>query len=200
MFNIMYEKDKIKPEFCPTMKICEAEEARKLVDFERLKKIVSPLNDDIKSTVNANYNGTALTVIGYMKPLNEKLYEDKYMSYIRIYLISAKNYQHIYIQHYPEKKYDIVIFLTKQDLDGNSIEDPIEQIKGCIKVDGFLKEELNDFKDPFTRRVRREFQEQLSVSSRQRMHLFSANFFPGDKKQEDKPVKKKRGRKKKSAD
>ena len=176
MFDILHEKDRENPKYCPKMKVCGASEAKKLVSWRKLKKIVETTEDGDDTTSNANENGNAMVVVGYMKPLNEEKYQDKYMSYMRVYVMNTKGTQHIYVQHRPEKKYDLILFLTEKTLEGEPIEDIKEQVKGCIKVNGVLKEEYTDWTDSFTRRVRREFQEQLSVSSRKRIHFYSAGF------------------------
>jgi hypothetical protein len=116
-------------------------------------------------------------VLGYYKATKE----DADGFFVKYAVIDTK--EHIYLQRH--KDYDLLIFMTNHDLDGNEIE---ESFKGVIKIDGHAKEEFRE-QTAHDRKVWGGIAQQVLNRPDKGMRVFSLSF----------PEKKKNTKKKKNA-
>lgn len=144
---------------------------------------------------NINNYGKATVVLGYWTYYKPKDARERKESpfrklYQQAYVLQSKEEQEIFIQNFPDKKYAVIVLFTRQDLNGDPILDPEKQIKGCIKVDGYVVEETMG--TTISRYRWNALAENLAIQNPYRMRLFSMYRYPKEKKEKEKPKRKKK--------
>ena len=157
MFDI-FREDKSEKEFCPSSQFYPSEEAEKLIDWENFEKLD-----------NANLDGKATVILGYWKTYMEIIKPH----FVHYYVCDTKDNQKMLIQHDKNKQKDLLIFVTEYDNEKNYIKNPKDRLRGCIQIDGTLKELFTTEKDY---RIKMRIKRDLSIPIDRELKAYSMNF------------------------
>lgn len=125
---------------CPEMEYITSEETFKLLDYEQFIK------ENVWS-VTCRTKHRAMVVLGYWKEtggLDKR--GNKAIGFIKYLVINIRKEQMLYLQKH--EGYQLLVLRTKVDKNGDPIPNIHDQIKGAIKIDGYLVKEK-----PNTRRT-----------------------------------------------
>lgn len=175
MFDV-FKIDKADKKNCPKIEYIDKDETMKLLPegfFERNHYIV-------------NNSGYATVVLGYWRKKDGNNFFEK------AYVLSTKGGKGPLIlwQHYKTQPYDLLIFYTAEDLNGNPIPFEEDRIKGSLKIDGYFKELVNS--DFYSGKLFTQMANELSIQFIKNLRIFQMM-----KIKKEKPKKKRKYTRKK---
>lgn len=122
---------------CPEVEYIDSKQTLELLDYDNFKK---SYKDNIVYT-----NKEKITVvIGFWRETANIRDGKKLHIFNKYYVLNAGNKQCFCIQDSKQNDCRLLVMLTTVDKNGNKIEDLKQQIKGAIKVNGYLVRENAD--------------------------------------------------------
>ena len=157
LFDI-FKIDKADRKNCPQVQYLDSKETLKLMDWNLFEK----------KHFNINNFGYATVVLGYWRNFRD----DRPSYFEKAFVLSTRGKGPLMIiQHFDDRKYDLLLFYTPEDMDGNPIQNEEDRIKGCLKLEGYFMEEHNN--SFFTQKLYNQVANDLSVQYMKNLKIFA---------------------------